>query len=218
MRVALFITCFNDTMFPQTGKAVVRLLERLGVDVEFPEERTCCGQMHFNTGHQRECIPLVRRFARVFAGYEAIVAPSGSCAAILTPQLRGVDRAGSLPYASSLCGACYDVCPVKINIPEVLVHLRNRVVEAKRETRRLPRAEELSMEALAWVFTDRRRYEQAQRLARVGQWPLARSGRIRRLPAPFAGWTEMRDAPAVAAESFRDWWRARQRPEGGGKA
>ncbi len=79
MRVALFITCFNDTLFPDTGKAVVRLLERLGHQVDFPLEQTCCGQMHFNTGYQREALPLVRRFVEVFSGYQAIVSPSASC-------------------------------------------------------------------------------------------------------------------------------------------
>ena len=79
VRVALFITCFNDTLFPETGRATVRLLERLGHEVEFPLEQTCCGQMHFNTGYQREAIPLVRRFVEVFSPYEAVVAPSGSC-------------------------------------------------------------------------------------------------------------------------------------------
>ncbi len=79
MRVALFITCFNDTLFPETGRATVRLLERLGHEVVFPAEQTCCGQMHFNTGYQREAVPLVRRFVEVFKGYEAVVAPSGSC-------------------------------------------------------------------------------------------------------------------------------------------
>ena len=79
MRVALFITCFNDTLFPETGRATVELLERLGHKVVFPQEQTCCGQMHFNTGYQREAIPLVRRFVEVFAGYDAVVAPSGSC-------------------------------------------------------------------------------------------------------------------------------------------
>jgi len=83
MRVALFITCFNDTLFPDTGRAVVRLLERLGHEVEFPLDQTCCGQMHFNTGYQLEAIPLARRFVRTFAGYDAIVSPSGSCAAMV---------------------------------------------------------------------------------------------------------------------------------------
>jgi L-lactate dehydrogenase complex protein LldE len=79
VRVALFITCFNDTLFPETGRATVRLLERLGHQVEFPLEQTCCGQMHFNTGYQREAVPLVRRFVDTFSPYEAVVAPSGSC-------------------------------------------------------------------------------------------------------------------------------------------
>ena len=79
MRVALFITCFNDTLFPETGKATVEVLERLGIEVDFPVDQTCCGQMHFNTGYQREAIPLVRRFVKVFKDYEAVIAPSGSC-------------------------------------------------------------------------------------------------------------------------------------------
>src|SRR3954452_16384335 len=85
LRVALFITCFNDTLFPQTGRAVVRLLERLGHEVVFPEEQTCCGQMHFNTGYAKEAQRLAERFARVFGGAdaEAIVSPSASCAAMV---------------------------------------------------------------------------------------------------------------------------------------
>ncbi len=79
MRVGLFITCFNDTLFPETGRATVEVLERLGHEVAFPEAQTCCGQMHFNTGYQREAIPLVRRFVEIFEPYEAVVAPSGSC-------------------------------------------------------------------------------------------------------------------------------------------
>jgi len=83
VRVALFITCFNDTLFPETGRATVEVLERLGVEVDFPLAQTCCGQMHFNTGYQREAIPLVRRFVEVFDGYEAVVAPSGSCVSMV---------------------------------------------------------------------------------------------------------------------------------------
>src|ERR1700760_1822845 len=77
--VALFITCFNDTMFPGTGRAVVTVLERLGVSVDFPLEQTCCGQMHFNTGYARETVPLVRRFVDVFGDSEIVVSPSASC-------------------------------------------------------------------------------------------------------------------------------------------
>src|SRR5215210_5559771 len=83
MRISLFITCFNDTIFPETGRAMVRLLERLGHTVDFPLEQTCCGQMHFNTGYQREAIPLVRHFVDVFGGYETVVAPSGSCVSMV---------------------------------------------------------------------------------------------------------------------------------------
>jgi L-lactate dehydrogenase complex protein LldE len=79
MRTALFITCLADGLFPEVGKATVRLLERLGQKVEFPAEQTCCGQMHVNTGYQKQALPLVERFAEVFAPYDAIVAPSGSC-------------------------------------------------------------------------------------------------------------------------------------------
>jgi L-lactate dehydrogenase complex protein LldE len=78
-RVALFITCLADTMFPQTGRAAVTVLERLGVGVDFPLEQTCCGQMHFNTGYAEETIPLVRRFVNVFSDAEVVVSPSASC-------------------------------------------------------------------------------------------------------------------------------------------
>jgi L-lactate dehydrogenase complex protein LldE len=83
MRVALFITCYNDLLFPEVGRAMVTLLRRLGQDVAFPAEQTCCGQMHFNSGYQEACIPLVGRFAEAFAGYDAIVTPSGSCASMV---------------------------------------------------------------------------------------------------------------------------------------
>ncbi len=83
MRVALFVTCFNDTLFPQVGRATVSVLRRLGVSVDFPSEQTCCGQMHFNSGYRPECVPLVERFARAFAGYDAVVTPSASCAAMV---------------------------------------------------------------------------------------------------------------------------------------
>ncbi|MFI0357985.1 (Fe-S)-binding protein [Actinomadura sp. 9N407] len=83
MKVALFVTCLNDTMYPGTGQALVRLLRRLGHDVDFPMAQTCCGQMHFNTGYRRQAAPMVRGFAEAFAGYEAVVTPSASCAAMV---------------------------------------------------------------------------------------------------------------------------------------
>ncbi|WP_106399789.1 (Fe-S)-binding protein [Actinocorallia populi] len=83
MKIALFITCVNDTLFPATGRAVVSLLERLGHEVVFPEAQTCCGQMHLNTGYPEQALPMVESFTRTFAGYDAVVAPSGSCAAMV---------------------------------------------------------------------------------------------------------------------------------------
>jgi L-lactate dehydrogenase complex protein LldF len=136
----------------------------------------------------------------------------GPIGAILTPQLVGIGKPGSdsLPYASSLCGACYEVCPVKINIPEVLIHLRGRVVR-RRQDAGGPRAkldpENAAMQLLAGVFSDRERFEGAQRLARVGQWPLARGGAIQRLPGKLAGWTMVRDLKPVPEQSFREWWK-----------
>jgi L-lactate dehydrogenase complex protein LldE len=103
VRVALFITCFNDTLFPETGRATVEVLERLGVEVDFPIEQTCCGQMHFNTGYQREAIPLVKRFVEVFDGYEVVVAPSGSCVSMVRELYpMAADLAGDRRLAESV--------------------------------------------------------------------------------------------------------------------
>jgi L-lactate dehydrogenase complex protein LldF len=128
----------------------------------------------------------------------------GPIGAILTPQLRGVDQASSLPYASTLCGACYEVCPVKIDIPRVLVHLRGLVVE-EGET---ARAERAAMRALGWAFADERRYVRAQRLARAGARPFAHDGLLRHLPG-LTSWNETRDLRAPAAQTFREWWASR---------
>lgn len=99
MRIALFTTCFNDTLFPATGRAAVTVLERLGHTVDVPPGQTCCGQLHVNTGYRPESMPLVRRFADTFATYDVIVTPSASCVGmvrdnhpLLTP--RGVAVAG----------------------------------------------------------------------------------------------------------------------------
>jgi len=92
VRVALFVTCLADTLFPDVGRATVRLLERLGHQVEFPQAQTCCGQMHVNTGYLRDALPLVRNYAEVFAGYEAVVVPSGSCTGSVRHQHAMVAR------------------------------------------------------------------------------------------------------------------------------
>ena len=83
MRVSLFITCYNDTLFPETGKAVVRVLERLGHQVEFPSAQSCCGQMHWNTGYLQDAVPLIRHFVDVFRNAETICIPSSSCVAMI---------------------------------------------------------------------------------------------------------------------------------------
>lgn len=93
-RVGLFITCVNDALFPETPKAVVRILERLGYEVDFPAAQTCCGQMHANSGYKKDATKLARSFDKVFGEYDAIVTPSGSCAAMARdqyPDLTGSD-------------------------------------------------------------------------------------------------------------------------------
>ena len=86
MRASLFITCYNDTLYPETGRAVVRLLERLGVEVEFRREQTCCGQMHANTGFRSEALSQAKRLVRLYQDAEAVVIPSSSCAATIREQ------------------------------------------------------------------------------------------------------------------------------------
>jgi len=133
----------------------------------------------------------------------------GPIGAILTPQLVGVENAGSLPYASSLCGACYDVCPVKINIPEVLLHLRGKVVRHRQNTSVLPSFEGLAMKMLAGVFASPSKFERFQRLGRFGQRFLLKGGVISSLPGQLGGWTAVRDVFPVANQTFREWWRQR---------
>jgi L-lactate dehydrogenase complex protein LldF len=143
------------------------------------------------------CLNVCPVYERVGGrAYESVY--PGPIGAILTPQLRGLDQAPTLPWASSLCGACYEVCPVKIDIPTVLVHLRGRVV---REEKSRLSPEALAMKAMAAAFGSRRRYEAAQRLARLGRGPLAK--------AALPGWTAMRDLPEPPKETFRDWWKHR---------
>jgi L-lactate dehydrogenase complex protein LldE len=111
VRIALFVTCVNDLLFARTGQAVVRVLERLGHQVEFPAEQTCCGQMHANSGYRDEAIPLARRFVRTFQPYEAVVAPSGSCVAMVRdsyPRLIG----GEIPPVYELSELLVDVLGV----------------------------------------------------------------------------------------------------------
>ncbi|NUS55671.1 MAG: lactate utilization protein [Streptomycetaceae bacterium] len=126
----------------------------------------------------------------------------GPIGAILTPQLTG--EAATLPYASTLCGACYDACPVRIDIPTILVHLRSSVVDD--HSRLAPEA--IAMAAAAWTMASPARFRLAARFLRIGRL-LGRRGRIRRLPFFLGGWTEARDAPVPPAQTFRTWWKER---------
>src|SRR4051812_44246670 len=142
MKVALFITCFNDTLFPSAGRAVVTLLERLGCDVEFPLEQTCCGQMHVNSGYEHEAGKLLERFPRVFARYDAVVSPSASCVAhvreripgvevlelteFLIDRLRVVDVGASFPHRVTLHPTCHSLR---------LLHVGNRPARLLRAVR-----------------------------------------------------------------------------------
>jgi L-lactate dehydrogenase complex protein LldE len=117
VRAALFITCFNDTLFPQTGRAAVTVLERVGVEVDFPLEQTCCGQMHANTGYGHEAIGLVRRFVRVFGDAEVVVTPSGSCAAMVR---EGYERLAAEAGDEALAADVRALAPRVLELTELL--------------------------------------------------------------------------------------------------
>src|SRR5215212_1446530 len=133
----------------------------------------------------------------------------GPIGAVLSPQLTGVADNPDLPYASTLCGACYDVCPVAIDIPQMLVHLRSRVVDAKREHSRAPTAEQALMATAAWTMDSPARWANALRAGRLGRLLGGRRRRISTLPPPLSGWTSTRDVPLPPTQTFRDWWRKR---------
>jgi L-lactate dehydrogenase complex protein LldF len=146
------------------------------------------------------CLNVCPVYSRVGGHAYGSVYP-GPIGAILTPQLIGIENAKSLPFASSLCGACYEVCPVKIDIPKVLLHLRAQATA--------PIGERAAMGALRWLFGGSRRFAWAKRVGRLAQQPFVRDGRIRRLPPPLSAWTRTRDLKAQPTESFRAWWNSR---------
>ena len=121
MRIALFATCLADTMFPAVAQATVRLLERLGHEVVFPPEQTCCGQMHINTGYPAEALPLVRRFVKTFAPYDVVVAPSGSCAGSVRHQYASVAAgdAGLAARAADVAAHTYELSELLIDVLKV---------------------------------------------------------------------------------------------------
>jgi L-lactate dehydrogenase complex protein LldE len=119
MRISLFITCFNDTLFPQTGRAMVQLLERLGYAVDFTMAQNCCGQMHYNTGYQLEAIPLVRHFVDVFEDAEVVVAPSASCVGMVRDMY---PRAAALAKDEQLKARVEALIPRVFELTEFLVY------------------------------------------------------------------------------------------------
>jgi len=116
--VALFITCLGDTMFPDAGRAVVELLERLGTSVDFPQGQTCCGQMHFNTGYVSEAIPLVRRFVEAFGDSELVVSPSASCVAMVRDYY---SRVAEVSGDQGLVDAVAELAPRVLELSELIV-------------------------------------------------------------------------------------------------
>ncbi|WP_265520398.1 LutB/LldF family L-lactate oxidation iron-sulfur protein [Oerskovia flava] len=158
------------------------------------------------------CLNVCPVYERVGGHAYGSVYP-GPIGAILTPQLtkssaggggRHDDPNSALPYASTLCGACYDVCPVKIDIPSILVELRAREVDADREGR--PTGWGAAMKAASFVMRDERRFELAEKAAVLGRLAGGRDGRVSRLPFPGSRWTSSRDLPVPARQSFRSWW------------
>jgi L-lactate dehydrogenase complex protein LldF len=151
------------------------------------------------------CLNVCPVYERVGGHAYGSVYP-GPIGAVLSPQLTGVADNPSLPFASTLCGACYDVCPVAIDIPTMLTHLRARVVDDTAARHRLPTPERAVMGAAAWTMRGRRRWTRALRLAGPGDRVAQRSALLRRL-GPLAAWTRRRELPPVPQRPFRDWWR-----------
>jgi len=156
------------------------------------------------------CLNVCPVYERVGGHAYGSVYP-GPIGAVLSPQLTGIEQNPTLPYASSLCGACYDACPVKIDIPSLLVHLRARHVQEARRNHRLPGPEAIVMAAASWVMADPGRFAAAQRASRAGRPLGRRRGRIGTLPPPLAAWTRARDLPVPPAQTFRQWWRDEHR-------
>ncbi|WP_449374186.1 LutB/LldF family L-lactate oxidation iron-sulfur protein [Arthrobacter psychrolactophilus] len=138
----------------------------------------------------------------------------GPIGAILSPLMTGIksEENNSLPYASSLCGACFDACPVKINIPEILVHLRGVDVDSKRSARKIPTQMDVMMKATQWAFSSGSRLNLLEKGLPLGKLLAGRDKVIKKLPGMAAGWTQSRDIPAPPTQSFRQWWDKEHQP------
>jgi L-lactate dehydrogenase complex protein LldF len=132
----------------------------------------------------------------------------GPIGAVLTPQLTGItggsDVNATLPYASTLCGACFDACPVRIDIPSMLVHLRGKAVDAAHHG--VPGGWSVAMGTAGWVMSSERRFGAAERAKSIGRAASGGRGRITSLPWPLSAWTTSRDLPAPPRQSFHQWW------------
>ena len=157
---------------------------------------------------------------RVTGGHAYNSVYPGPIGAILTPQLLNAkdrrDPAATLPFASSLCGACFDVCPVKINIPDILVHLRHKYTEANRGG--IPDRWDVAMKVSSKVMSSGKGMQMGGKAANAGRVVAGSDRKIGFLPFPVVkDWTRTRDVPAPPAQSFRDWWEAEGKNEGKGK-
>ncbi|HEY5882567.1 MAG TPA: LutB/LldF family L-lactate oxidation iron-sulfur protein [Nakamurella sp.] len=134
----------------------------------------------------------------------------GPIGAVLTPQLTGMhghhDVNSTLPYASSLCGACFDACPVKIDIPTLLVELRGQAVDSDRG-RTIPGGWDAAMKAASWVMSDPKRFVAAEKALAAGRLVAGRDQKIKHLPYPGSAWTHSKDMPAPPKQTFRQWWK-----------
>ena len=135
----------------------------------------------------------------------------GPIGAVLTPQLTGMhghdDPNSTLPYASSLCGACYDVCPVKIPIPDLLVELRARAVDTARSSPGLPSGWDAAMKAASWIMSNPTRFAAVEKGLTVGRLVAGKDQKIKHLPFPGSAWTHSKDMPAPPKQTFRQWWK-----------
>jgi L-lactate dehydrogenase complex protein LldF len=142
---------------------------------------------------------------------------AGPIGAILTPQLMEMHHAQSLPYASSLCGACYEVCPVKINIPEVLIHLRHKVVQQQSSGLHiLANPEVMALKAAGTIFRSERLFRASQKMGRMAELPLSRKdgqgvGWIDWMPGMLGGWSQVRDLQVMPKQTFRQWFEEREK-------
>jgi L-lactate dehydrogenase complex protein LldF len=158
------------------------------------------------------CLNVCPVYERVGGHAYGSVYP-GPIGAVLSPQLTGIGDNASLPFASTLCGACLEVCPVAIDIPSMLVHLRGRAVEYRQRESRLPSGESVMMSSMSMAMGSRRRWNAALRFLPLTRKLVARSSLVKFLPGHVSGWTDFRDLPRIPRESFRSRWQRQSKAQ-----